>query len=306
MSLILALALAAAPGDKGADQVRALILEGAKACAAGRPEQVVAHYSRDIVLSYPGIPDQNYSDILAGYRRLCAGEGEDTVESTVPTFHEVTVMGQVAIARLTWTTRLRGMPAGATRQLTISRSGGGEKAGGNSSAESIIPSESPAEPHDLRLFHRVQDVSMSDSDVTMDQATHERIVALYHEGDKLVQDGLIGSALGKYGEAWSLIPEPRQGWKISTPLISAIADCWFLAGKHDEVLRALEFGMNCPDAIGNPFLHLRLGQALLEQGQEDRAADELMRAYEAHGEKIFAQEDPKYLAFLVGRGLVKP
>ena len=70
------------------------------------------------MLSYPGVPDQNYADILAGYRRLCRGEGEDTVESTVPTFHEVTVMGEVAIARLTWTTRLRGMPAGATRQLT--------------------------------------------------------------------------------------------------------------------------------------------------------------------------------------------
>ncbi|HEX8467886.1 MAG TPA: hypothetical protein VF620_08785 [Allosphingosinicella sp.] len=146
---------------------------------------------------------------------------------------------------------------------------------------------------------------MSDPEVRMDSATHERIAALYGEGEKLVQDGLIGSALEKYGEAWSLILEPKQGWKISTPLISAIADCWFLAGKHDEVLRALEFGMNCPDAVGNPFLHLRLGQALLEQGHEDRAADELMRAYEAHGEKIFAQENPKYLAFLADRGLVK-
>lgn len=118
MSLILAMALAAAPADKGADEVRALILEGAKACAAGRPEEVVAHYSRDIVLAYPGAPDSDYSAILAGYRRLCRGEGEGTVESTVPTFHEVTVMDKVAIARLTWTTRLRGMPPGATRQLT--------------------------------------------------------------------------------------------------------------------------------------------------------------------------------------------
>ena len=146
---------------------------------------------------------------------------------------------------------------------------------------------------------------MSDSEVRMDQATHDRIVALYREGEELVQKGLIGSALEKYAEGWSLIPEPRHGWKISTPLISAIADCWFLAGKHDEVVRALEFGMNCPDAVGNPFLHLRFGQALLEQGQEDRAADELMVAYEAHGEKIFAQEDSKYLEFLVARGRIQ-
>ena len=119
MMTILSLALAAAaPADKGADEVRALILEGARACAAGRPDEVVAHYSRDIVLSYPGAPDSDYEAILAGYRRLCRGEGEGTVETTVPTFHEVTVMDKIAIARLTWTTRLRGMPAGASRQLT--------------------------------------------------------------------------------------------------------------------------------------------------------------------------------------------
>ena len=34
--------------------------------------------------------------------------------------------------------------------------------------------------------------------------------------------------------------------------------------------------MTCPDAIGNPFLHLRLGQALYERGETDRAADVLM------------------------------
>jgi tetratricopeptide (TPR) repeat protein len=146
---------------------------------------------------------------------------------------------------------------------------------------------------------------MSDPGGTMDRATHERIVTLYAEGEKLVQEGRVGSALGKYAEAWSFIPDPKERWNLSTPVISAIADCWFLAGEYDEVLRALEFGMNCPDAVGNPFLHLRLGQALLEQGQGERAAEELMRAYEAHGEEIFAHQDPKYLAFLVARGKVE-
>jgi tetratricopeptide (TPR) repeat protein len=146
---------------------------------------------------------------------------------------------------------------------------------------------------------------MSDSEISMERATHERILALHGEGDKLVEDGRIGSALGKYAEAWAQIPDPKERWRISTRVISAIADCWFLAGKYDEVLRALEFGMNCPDAVGNPFLHLRLGQALLEQGQEDRAEEELMLAYEAHGKEIFALEDPKYLAFLAGRGRIE-
>ena len=146
---------------------------------------------------------------------------------------------------------------------------------------------------------------MSDSDVSLDRSTYERIVTLYGEGEKLTQSGLIGSALGRYAEAWSLIPDPKERWKLSTSVISAITDCWFLMGKYDEVLRALEFGMNCPGAAGNPFLHLRLGQALLEQGEENRAEEELMRAYEAHGEKIFEHQDPKYLSFLAARGRVK-
>jgi tetratricopeptide (TPR) repeat protein len=147
---------------------------------------------------------------------------------------------------------------------------------------------------------------MSAAEVTLDSTTFDGIVALYEEGEKLMQDGRIGSALGKYADAWALIPDPKERWNVSTSVISAIADCWFLAGKYDEVLRALEFGMNCPGAVGNPFLHLRLGQALLEQGEERRAEEELMRAYQVHREAIFADQDPKYLAFLAARGRIEP
>lgn len=56
--------------------------------------------------------------------------------------------------------------------------------------------------------------------------------------------------------------------------------------------------MTCPDAIGNPFLHLRLGQALYERGETDRAADELMRAYMGAGDEIFGNDEPKYFVFL--------
>jgi hypothetical protein len=146
---------------------------------------------------------------------------------------------------------------------------------------------------------------MSDDEIRIDQAAYDRIRALYQEGEKLTQSGLISSAFAKYVEAWSLIPDPKELWNISTPVISAIADCCFLAGEYGEVLQALELGMHCPGAADNPFLHLRLGQALLEQGgQDDRAADELMRAYEAHGEAIFEHQNPKYLAFLAASGRI--
>jgi hypothetical protein len=59
--------------------------------------------------------------------------------------------------------------------------------------------------------------------------------------------------------------------------------------------------MHCLDAIGNPFLHLRLGQCQFELGALDGAADELMRAYMGAGSDIFKDQDPKYLRFLQSR-----
>ncbi|HET7845672.1 MAG TPA: nuclear transport factor 2 family protein, partial [Xanthomonadales bacterium] len=116
MHAMLPLLLALAASDDAAT-LRELVAEGAAACMAGRADDVVAHYSRDIVLSYPGVPDHGYDEILASYRTLCAGAGVGTVESTVPTFEEVLVSGDLGVVRVTWTTHLRGMPDGATRQL---------------------------------------------------------------------------------------------------------------------------------------------------------------------------------------------
>ncbi len=56
--------------------------------------------------------------------------------------------------------------------------------------------------------------------------------------------------------------------------------------------------MHCPDAIGNPFIHLRLGQCQYELGNEEQAADELARAYMVAGDEIFDTDDPKYLEFI--------
>ncbi|SHM03275.1 hypothetical protein SAMN02746009_03838 [Hymenobacter psychrotolerans DSM 18569] len=56
--------------------------------------------------------------------------------------------------------------------------------------------------------------------------------------------------------------------------------------------------MHCPDAIGNPLIHLRLGQVQYEMGNFAKAKDELMRAYMGQGEEIFEGEDEKYFTFL--------
>jgi ketosteroid isomerase-like protein len=116
LSMALSAALTQAVGTDDIEQLRTLIVQGARHCEAGRPDRVVEHYAPDIVLQYPGAPDQDLNTLRAGYRQLC-GPGPGTVESTVPDFEEVLVMGDVAVIRVIWATHLRGMPEGAVRRL---------------------------------------------------------------------------------------------------------------------------------------------------------------------------------------------
>lgn len=80
--------------------------------------------------------------------------------------------------------------------------------------------------------------------------------------------------------------------------MGAIADSYFFLGDFSEARKALEYAMVSPGGLGNPFLHLRLGQCQYELGVEDRAAEELTRAYMGAGKDIFALENPKYFEFL--------
>lgn len=112
---------AAAATEASADEaaIRGEIEAGARACESGRPDDVMRGYARDITLSYPGTPDQDFDSILAAYHRLCAGSagGEGTVETTRGEFQEILVSGDLAVVRVVWNTHLRGMPAGSVRRL---------------------------------------------------------------------------------------------------------------------------------------------------------------------------------------------
>ncbi len=127
---------------------------------------------------------------------------------------------------------------------------------------------------------------------------HESIQKLSEKGDLLAERGRHQEAIAEYRRAWDLVPEPKTDWEAATWILAAIGDAAYHAGDLHEARDALQSAMRCPDGLGNPFLHLRLGQALFDLGEADRAADELMRAYMGAGEDIFADEDGRYLAFL--------
>jgi tetratricopeptide (TPR) repeat protein len=130
---------------------------------------------------------------------------------------------------------------------------------------------------------------------------YERIKALCATGDALATQGRYSDALGQYRAAWDFLPEPRTEWEAATWILAAIGDANLFGGDFVAGRDNLSTAMHCPDAIGNPFLHFRLGQCQFELGNLDRAADELARAYMGAGAEIFDGADPKYLAFLKTR-----
>jgi tetratricopeptide (TPR) repeat protein len=145
---------------------------------------------------------------------------------------------------------------------------------------------------------------MSSNKLELDDETYAEITRLCEEGDSLAGEAKYESAVAEYNKAWKLVPEPKNSWEASTWILAAIADACFLMGKGKSARQALEYAMTCPGAVGNPFLHLRLGQVLFDANEKDAAVDELMRAYMGAGAEIFEKDEPKYFEFLKTRATI--
>lgn len=130
---------------------------------------------------------------------------------------------------------------------------------------------------------------------------HAEVQRLGALGDQYSEAARYPEALSSYWAAWDLLPEPKTNWDAATWILAAIGDANFSNGDYAAGRDNLANAMHCPDAVGNTFLHLRLGQCLLELQDLDRAADELMRAYMGAGPEIFKEQDPKYIRFLQSR-----
>lgn len=130
---------------------------------------------------------------------------------------------------------------------------------------------------------------------------YSQIVLLSKQGDDLAQMGDMEAAKERYITALQLLPEDHTQWNAATWLYVALGDAHFRMGAFDRAHKCFLNAVRCPDGLGNPYIHLRLGQMNLEGGNFDGAADELARAYMGGGIGIFMEDDPKYLEFLETR-----
>lgn len=130
-------------------------------------------------------------------------------------------------------------------------------------------------------------------------AIAQKVDRLQKEGDALADEGDCRGALARFQSAWALLPEPRLECAAAWTVLGAIGDMQFQLGEYREARDTFMTVMKAFDgATGNPFVCLRLGQAMLELGEEKEAASWLAAAYLAEGLAIFEDADPKYLAFI--------
>jgi hypothetical protein len=130
---------------------------------------------------------------------------------------------------------------------------------------------------------------------------HNDIQRLCAQGDANLEARDFSRAYENFTSALALVPEPKSDFEATTWILAALGDTYFFSKDFPQLRNVLTDAMHCPGAIGNPFLHLRLGQAQFELDELDRAADELCRAYMGAGKGIFENDDPKYFEFLKTR-----
>jgi tetratricopeptide (TPR) repeat protein len=121
------------------------------------------------------------------------------------------------------------------------------------------------------------------------------------QGDEYLDADKFTKAIDCYRQALLLLPEPKHGHEISLLAFTALGEAYFFSGWYQKALRAFRQAEKAPGGVENPLLHLRMGQASFEEGDFDRTADSLSRAYALDGRAIFRGEDKKYLSFLATR-----
>lgn len=83
--------------------LREMMIKSGEAFNRVDPDAIMAPYARDIVLSYPGVPDMGYDVLAKSYAGL-RNRKPGLTEKTTPTIEEILVSGDLAMIRVMWTT----------------------------------------------------------------------------------------------------------------------------------------------------------------------------------------------------------
>ncbi|WP_019498219.1 tetratricopeptide repeat protein [Pseudanabaena sp. PCC 6802] len=126
----------------------------------------------------------------------------------------------------------------------------------------------------------------------------QKIVDFTQKAKALMLNGNYQASINKYKEALDLLGEKAMNSKYAVMLFSGIGEIYFLQKKWEDALEYYGYAVNSDGGLGEPLIHLRLGQLRFELGHIEKAKDELLRAYMGGGDLMFKGEDPKYFQII--------
>jgi tetratricopeptide (TPR) repeat protein len=138
----------------------------------------------------------------------------------------------------------------------------------------------------------------TDKLITLDKPIADKTLELCQLGYKQFDQGEFKTALRHFYSAWTLLPKPQSQWEQAGWILTALGDAYFAKGEYDNASEALRSALHCPKALGNPIIHLRLGQCLYELNDSSSALQQFELVCSHGGEDLFQQELPKYYQFL--------
>jgi tetratricopeptide (TPR) repeat protein len=132
----------------------------------------------------------------------------------------------------------------------------------------------------------------------LDQRITDKTLQLCQQGYELFDQGDIKTALRRFYAAWNLLPKPQTQWEQAGWILTALGDAYFAKGEFNNAIEALRSALHCPKALGNPIIHLRLGQSLFESNELHSALEQFELVVTNGGSNLFEQEPPKYRKLL--------
>lgn len=133
---------------------------------------------------------------------------------------------------------------------------------------------------------------------TLDPTAAEKILKLCQLGYQLFDEGDTKTALRRFYSAWNLLPKPQTQWEQAGWILTAMGDTYFAKGDFNNGKESLLSALHCPKALGNPIIHLRLGQCLFELGEVTLAQQQFQQVRQYGGEELIDKVDDKYRTLL--------
>lgn len=109
---------------------------------------------------------------------------------------------------------------------------------------------------------------------------------LFAQGEEWADADDAEAAINCFREAWRILPEPRESNPSAVRILAAIADESFFLGHWAGCRDAVQQAFRCGADVANPFLRLRLGQALFELGEVDAAEQWFVPAFLSEGPSL--------------------